>query len=173
MSLFLVTGAAGFIGSALVRALVYQGEPVRALDNLCSGKLENILNVKDTVEFLKADILDRSSLAKAFRGVDYVLHQAALPLVPFSVDDPLQTHHVNLTGTLNVLLTARDAGVKRVVYAGSSSIYGENEIQPKLENMMPEPVSPYAVQKMAGEFYAHCFSRIYGLETVCLRYFNV
>ena len=173
MSLFLITGAAGFIGSAIARELVKQGESVRALDNLCTGNIENFSDAWDKVEFFKTDILDRSRLSKAFSGVDYVLHQAALPLVPLSVDDPLKTHHVNLTGTLNVLLAARDARVKRVIYAGSSSIYGENEIQPKLENMLPDPVSPYAVQKLAGEYYAHCFSRIYGVETVCLRYFNV
>ena len=173
MSLFLVTGAAGFIGSAIARELVKQGESVRALDNLCTGNMQNLASALDRVEFIEADILDRTCLEKVCRGVDYVLHQAALPLVPLSVDDPLKTHHVNLTGTLNVLLAARGAGVKRVVYAGSSSIYGENEIQPKLENMLPDPVSPYAVQKLAGEYYAHCFSRIYGMETVCLRYFNV
>ena len=173
MSLFLVTGAAGFIGSAITRELVKQGESVRALDNLCTGSLQNLSHALDRVEFIEADILDRTCLEKACQGVDYVLHQAALPLVPLSVDDPLKTHDVNLTGTMNVLLAARDTGVKRVVYAGSSSIYGENEIQPKLENMLPDPVSPYAVQKLAGEYYARCFSRMYGVETVCLRYFNV
>lgn len=173
MSSFLVTGAAGFIGSAIARELVNQGASVRALDNLCTGNVQNFSYARDRVEFFEADIQDRSSLAKAFRGVEYVLHQAALPLVPLSVDDPLKTHDVNLTGTLNVLLAARDAGVRRVIYAGSSSMYGENEIQPKLETMVPDPVSPYAVQKLAGEYYAHCFSRIYGVETVCLRYFNV
>ena len=173
MSLFLVTGAAGFIGSALVRVLVHHGQSVRALDDLSTGNLQNIAEVLDNVEFVQADILDRPSLSKACNGVDYVLHQAALPLVPLSVDDPLKTHQVNLTGTLNVLLAARDARVRRVVYAGSSSIYGENEIQPKLECMTPEPVSPYAIQKLAGEYYARCFTRTYAMETVCLRYFNV
>jgi nucleoside-diphosphate-sugar epimerase len=173
VALFLVTGAAGFIGSALVRELVSRGERVRALDNFHTGKLENILEVLGKLELLKTDILDRAGLFKACEGVDYVLHHAALPLVPQSVDDPLHAHEINLTGTLNVLLAARTARVKRVVYAGSSAVYGENEVQPKMESMVPEPLSPYAIQKLAGEHYMRCFSRIYGLETVCLRYFNI
>jgi UDP-glucose 4-epimerase len=173
MSVFLVTGAAGFIGSALVHELIRRGEHVRALDNLDTGKLQNIADVLDRLEFLKTDIMDSACLATACRGVDYILHEAALPSVSFSVEDPLTAHHVNLTGTLNVLQAARNAGVKRVIYAASSAAYGENELQPKLESMTSDPVSPYAVQKLAGEYYMRSFTRLYGLETVCLRYFNI
>jgi UDP-glucose 4-epimerase len=173
MSAFLVTGAAGFIGSALVRELIHRGARVRALDNLSTGKLQNIEDVLDRLEFLNTDIMDSANLATAWEGMDYILHEAAIPSVFFSVDDPLTAHLVNLTGTLNVLQAARKAGVKRVVYAASSAAYGENELQPKLESMAPDPASPYAVQKLAGEYYMRCFTRLYGLETVCLRYFNI
>jgi nucleoside-diphosphate-sugar epimerase len=173
MASYLVTGAAGFIGSSIVRELVGCGERVKAVDNFETGKRENIAPLLDRMEFLEIDILDFARLSKAFAGVDYVLHQAALPSVPLSVAEPLRTHTINITGTLNVLLAAREAKVKRVVYAASSSAYGETLILPKQEEMLPAPVSPYAVQKLTGEHYMRCFAKVYGLETVCLRYFNV
>lgn len=173
MAVYLVTGAAGFIGSSLVRALLARGERVRAIDNFETGKRENLAGMFDRIEFQEMDILEFDRLSRFCQGVDYVLHQAAIPSVPYSVADPARTHEVNLTGVLNVLRASRDAGVKRVIYAASSAAYGETEIQPKQETMLPEPVSPYAVQKVAGELYMRCFARAYGLETVCLRYFNI
>jgi UDP-glucose 4-epimerase len=173
MAVYLVTGAAGFIGSSLVRALLARGEQVRALDNFETGKRENLEGMLGEIDFQEMDILEFDRLARFCQGADYVLHQAAIPSVPYSVADPARTHEVNLTGVLNVLRACRDAGVKRVVYAASSAAYGETEIQPKQEAMLPEPVSPYAVQKVAGELYMRCFARAYGLETVCLRYFNI
>jgi UDP-glucose 4-epimerase len=173
MALYLVTGAAGFIGSSLVRELIRRGERVRGLDNFETGKRENLTPVLGQMELLEIDIRDEARLPQAFAGVDYVLHQAALPSVPLSVAKPVKSHTININGTLNVLLAARDAGVKRVVYAGSSSAYGETLSLPKHEDMLPCPVSPYAVQKLTGEYYMRCFAKIYSLETVCLRYFNV
>lgn len=173
MALYLVTGAAGFIGSSLVRELVRRGEQVRGIDNFETGKRENLAPVFNQMEFLEIDIRDEKRLPQAFTGVDYVLHQAALPSVPLSVANPARSHAINIGGTFNVLLAARDAGVKRVVYAGSSSAYGETLTLPKREDMLPSPVSPYAVQKLTGEYYARCFTRVYSLQTVCLRYFNV
>jgi nucleoside-diphosphate-sugar epimerase len=173
MALYLVTGAAGFVGSSIVRELIRRGEQVRGLDNFETGKRENLAPVLSHIEFLEIDIRDEERLPQAFAGVDYVLHQAALPSVPLSVAKPVRSHTININGTLNVLLAARAAGVKRVVYAGSSSAYGETLSLPKREDMLPSPVSPYAVQKLTGEYYMRCFAKIYSLETVCLRYFNV
>lgn len=173
MAQYLVTGAAGFIGSSLVRALVERGDTVRGIDNLSTGHLENISDLRDRFEFRVGDVLDRSILNEMCSGVDFVLHQAAVASVPRSVEDPISCHDANVTGTLNVLLAARDAGVKRVVYASSSSLYGESPSLPKREDMLPEPISPYAVSKIAGEMYMKSFCRVYGLETVSLRYFNV
>jgi UDP-glucose 4-epimerase len=173
MAKYLVTGAAGFIGSSIVRALLARGETVRALDNFETGKPENLAEVFDQIEFHEISILDGARLSPVFEGVDFVLHQAALPSVPLSVADPLRSHSININGTLNVLMAARQASVKRVVYAASSSAYGETQVLPKQESMRPDPLSPYAVQKLTGELYMRCFSMAYGLETVCLRYFNV
>ena len=146
---------------------------MRGLDNFSTGKPGNIADIKSRMDFREADLLDRAAIRDACAGVDYVLHQAALPSVPRSIADPQRSHESNLTGTLNLLVAARDAGVKRVVYASSSSIYGETPKLPKHEDMPPDPISPYAVQKLGGEFYIKTFYRIYGLETVSLRYFNV
>ncbi len=173
MSLYLVTGGAGFIGSNIVERLVRQGERVRVLDNLSTGKRENLVSWLDRLELIEGDIRDVETVHGAMAGVDYVLHQAALPSVPRSVADPLASHQVNATGTLNVLPAARDAGVKRLVYASSSSVYGDSPTLPKQEEMPTNPISPYAVSKLAGENYCRVFFRVYGLETVCLRYFNV
>jgi nucleoside-diphosphate-sugar epimerase len=170
---YLVTGAAGFIGSNIVEELVRRGEAVRALDNLATGRRSNIEPFLGNIEFVEGDITDDALLASALRGVDYVLHQAALPSVPRSVEDPLSAHRANATGTLMLLIAARDAGVKRVVFASSSSVYGESPTLPKREDMPTEPLSPYAVNKLTGEEYCKVFTRLYGLPTVALRYFNV
>jgi UDP-glucose 4-epimerase len=169
---YLITGAAGFIGSSLARALLQLGERVRGLDNFSTGKRENIADLA-RLEFRAADLLDLAAVAGACRGVDYVLHQAAIPSVPKSVADPAGSNRANVEGTVNLLIAARDAKVRRVVYAGSSSIYGESPTLPKREDMPPDPISPYAVSKLAGELYMTSFYRVYGLETVALRYFNV
>jgi len=169
---YLITGAAGFIGSSLARALLERGEGVRGLDNFSTGKRENIADLA-RLEFRTADLLDLAAITEACRGVDYVLHEAAIPSVPKSVAEPAACNRANVEGTVNLLIAARDARVKRVVYAGSSSIYGESPTLPKREDMTPDPISPYAVSKLAGELYMRSFYRIYGLETVTLRYFNV
>jgi UDP-glucose 4-epimerase len=173
MSLYLVTGAAGFIGSSLVYALLERGEQVRGLDNFETGRRENLQRVLAHIDFREASILDPEAMQAACRGVDYVLHQAAIPSVPKSVADPAHSNRVNIEGTLNLLIAARDAGVQRVVYAASSSAYGDTPTLPKRENMMPMPLSPYAVAKLAGEMYLKVFYGVYGLPTVSLRYFNI
>ena len=173
MGKFLVTGAAGFIGSAIVRALIERGEKVRGLDDFSTGKRENIAGLESGLDFREASLLDPAALASACQGIDCVFHEAALPSVPKSVADPKLTNSVNVEGTLNLLLAARQAGVKRVIYAASSSAYGESAVLPKREDMPPRPISPYAVQKLTGEHYMHAFSSVYGLETVSLRYFNI
>lgn len=168
----LVTGGAGFIGSHLVDTLVQMGEEVVVLDNLATGNPDNWAHPR-YVQFIRGDIRDLNALYRAMDGVDVVYHQAAIPSVPRSVSDPVTCHEVNVTGTFNVLLAARDAGVRRVVYASSSSIYGDTVELPKRESMTPKPLSPYAAAKLAGEHYARLFTQLYGLETVGLRYFNV
>jgi UDP-glucose 4-epimerase len=173
MALYLITGIGGFIGSSLARALVARGEQVRGVDNFSTGKRENLAEIQDRVDFHQADILDLDALHKACSGVDFVLHQAAIPSVPKSVLDPLANNRANVDGTVNLLVAARDAKVKRVVYAASSSAYGDTPTLPKHEDMSPDPISPYAVAKLASERYMISFYRCYGLETVCLRYFNV
>jgi len=173
MAVYLVTGGAGFIGSNIAAELVKQGEEVRVLDNLSTGRRQNIAGLEDDIWFVEQDMTGLEAIRPAFEGVDYVLHQAALPSVPRSVEDPIATNQVNVNGTLNVLVAARDAGVERVVYASSSSVYGQNPDLPKHESMRPQPISPYAASKLAGETYAAAFYEVYGLETVSLRYFNV
>ena len=171
MSTYLITGGAGFIGSNLAQELVRRGETVRVLDNFATGRRENLAGLE--LALLEGDILDPAVLRRACAGVDYVLHQAALRSVVRSVDDPAATNAVNVTGTLNVLLAAREAGVKRVVFASSSSVYGAAPGLPRRESDRPLPLSPYAAAKLAGEAYCAAFTHVYGLETVSLRYFNV
>jgi len=173
MAHYLVTGAAGFIGSSIARKLVALGHTVRGIDDFSTGKVENIAGLENSLDFREASVLDSAALAAACEGVDCVFHEAALPSVPKSIADPELTNAVNVGGTLNLLMAARDAGVRRVVYAASSSAYGDSETLPKREDMTPHPISPYAVQKLTGEYYMQVFSSVYGLETVCLRYFNV
>ena len=173
MAIYLVTGGAGFIGSHIVEELVRRGEQVRVLDNFSTGKRENLIPFLGEIELIEGDMRSYHIVREAVQGTDYVLHQGALPSVPRSINDPITTNEVNVGGTLNILDAARDAGVKRVVYASSSSVYGANKALPKQEEMMPQPISPYAVAKLTGEKYCHVFSRTYGLETVALRYFNV
>jgi nucleoside-diphosphate-sugar epimerase len=173
MSVYLVTGAAGFIGSSLCRTLIDMGDSVRGIDNFVTGKPENIAGFRSQMDFREADLLDVEALRDACSGVDYILHEAAIPSVPKSVADPVGSHRANIEGTLNLLMAARDAKVKRIVYAASSSAYGETPTLPKREDMSPSPISPYAVQKLCGEQYMTSFYRVYGLETVSLRYFNV
>src|SRR5215470_16850741 len=173
MAKYLVTGAAGFIGSSLVRALLDRGEQVRGVDNFSTGRRENLHGILDRMDFREADLLDLDAMHKACAGVDFILHQAAIPSVPKSVLDPLGSNRANVDGTANVLVAARDAKVKRVVYAASSSAYGDTPTLPKYEAMKPDPISPYAVAKLASEYYMVSFYRCYGLETVSLRYFNI
>lgn len=173
MANVLVTGIAGFIGSSIARALLAEGATVRGVDNLSTGFIANIEEIRSRIDFRHQDILDAKAMQAACAGVDYVFHEAAIPSVPKSVVDPIGTNGPNLTGTLNVLEAARQAGVKRLMYAASSAAYGDNPVLPKTEKMLPEPLSPYAVQKLAGEHYLSSFSRVYGLETVSLRYFNI
>lgn len=170
---YLVTGGAGFIGSHLVEHLTALGEEVVVLDDLSTGRKQNIEPFLDRVQFIQGSILDPAACAQAARGTDYVLHQAAIPSVPRSVADPVATHAANTTGTLNMLVAARDAKVKRFVYAASSSAYGDTTELPKHEGIIPKPLSPYAVQKYTGECYCRAFHATYGLPTVALRYFNI
>jgi nucleoside-diphosphate-sugar epimerase len=173
MEKFLVTGGAGFIGSNICRKLVSQGCFVRVLDNLLTGKKSNLADVIEEVEFIEADMGDSEVAQSAMKDVDVVLHQGALPSVPRSVDDPAATHKHCVDATFTLLLAARDAGVKRFVYAASSSAYGDTPTSPKVETMPPSPLSPYAVGKLVGEYYCSVFSQVFGLETISLRYFNV
>lgn len=165
-----MTGGAGFIGSHLASALLTRGHTVRVLDSLTTGVVEN---VPDEAEFIEGDLTDPTTAAAAVRDCEFVLHQAAIPSVPRSISDPRPSHDANINGTFNVLLAARDAGVRRVVYAASSSAYGDTLVLPKVEDMPTNPRSPYALQKQVGETYCQLFTRIYGLETVAIRYFNV
>ena len=173
MARYLITGIAGFIGSSLARALVERGEQVRGVDNLATGNRENIREILNRIDFREADLLDLDAMHKACTDVDFVFHEAAIPSVPKSVLDPLGSNRANVDGTVNLLIAARDAKVKRVVYAASSSAYGDTPTLPKREDMRPDPISPYAVAKLASEHYMVSFYRCYQLETVCLRYFNV
>ena len=175
MSKILVTGGAGFIGSNLTEALLKRGHLVRVLDNFSTGKRENLVFDKafPSLEIIEGDIRDLSICQRAMKDIEYVFHQAALPSVQRSVEDPLTSNSVNVGGSLNVLLAARDAGVRRLIYASSSSVYGDTPTLPKVEEMLPIPLSPYALQKYIGEQYGRLFFKLYGLETVSLRYFNV
>jgi len=172
MSTYLVTGGAGFIGSHLAEELVRRGERVRVVDSLITGKRRNLAHLPQ-VEFLEGDLADLAVARRATEGVDYVLHQAAIPSVPRSVAEPVFCHEANVNATLNVLVAARDAGVKRVVFAGSSSVYGNTTVLPTREDLPADPLTPYALQKLIGEQYLKLFTSLYGLETVTTRYFNV
>lgn len=172
MASYLVTGGAGFIGSHLAEEITRRGHSVRVADSLITGKRRNLAHIPG-VEFLEGDLADASFASRAVSGMDYVLHQAAIPSVPRSVSDPLTSNRANIDASLNVLVAARDAGVKRVVYAGSSSAYGNTPALPKREDMPANPLSPYALQKLVAEQYCQMFTRLYGLETVTIRYFNV
>jgi nucleoside-diphosphate-sugar epimerase len=172
MAFYLVTGGAGFIGSHLVEALVARGDRVRVADNFATGSRSNLGDLAG-VEVVEGDLADLSVAQQAVADVTYVLHQAAIPSVPRSVTDPIASHRANVDATVNVLVAARDAGVKRVVYAGSSSVYGDSPTLPKHEEMSANPLSPYALQKLVGEQYMRLFTSLYGLETVSIRYFNV
>ena len=170
MANYLVTGGAGFIGSHISEALVRRGHRVRVADNFATGYQRNI---RDGVEFLEGDCADLAFARRSVEGMDYVIHQAAIPSVPRSVDKPLESHRANVDGMLHMLLASRDAGVKRLVFAGSSSVYGDTEVLPKTETMPTNPLSPYALQKLMAEMYGQMFTRLYGFETVTTRYFNV
>lgn len=178
MDQYLITGGAGFIGSNIAEELLNRGENVRILDNFSTGKRENIEYLKykfqsNSLDIIEGDIRSYHIVREAVEGVDFILHQGALPSVPRSVKDPLTSNEVNVVGTLNILNAAKDAKVNRIIYASSSSVYGDLEVLPKTEDMLPKPLSPYAVSKLAGEKYCQVFTQLYGLETVCLRYFNV
>ena len=175
MAKYLVTGGAGFIGSNLVEEVLKRGDYVRVLDNFSTGRRDNLSEFisNSNFELIEGDLRSYHIVLEAVKGIDYVLHQGALPSVPRSVKDPITTNDVNVNGTLNILDASINAGVKRVVFASSSSIYGNGEELPKREDMKPAPESPYAISKYAGERYCQIFTKLYGLETVCLRYFNV
>jgi nucleoside-diphosphate-sugar epimerase len=172
MPLYLVTGGAGFIGSHLAEELIRRGEHVRVVDSLITGHRANLAHLSG-IDFVEGDLADLAVAKRAVQGVDFVLHQAAIPSVPRSVEDPITSNRANIDSTLNVLVAARDAGVKRVVYAGSSSAYGNTPTLPKREDMPANPLSPYALQKLVGEQYMQMFTALYGFETVTIRYFNV
>ena len=173
MAFYLITGGAGFIGSNLCEELLKRGNKVRIIDDFSTGKEENIQDFLSDIDVVRGDIRDIETVRTALKGVDYVSHQAAISSVPLSIKDPVLNNQVNIDGALNVLVAARDEGVKRVVLASSAAVYGNSEVLPKVETMVPEPISPYAVSKHVGEQYAKLFYELYGLETVCLRYFNV
>ena len=173
MGTYLVTGGAGFIGSHIVDQLVELGESVRVLDDFTTGKIENIEHNLDNIHLIRGSVADIDTVRPAVEGADFVLHHAALVSVPRSIDDPVACNEANITGTLNILMAARDARVKRVVYASSASVYGDSPALPKVEYMPTNPLSPYALTKLAGEYYCRMFTKLYGLETVSLRYFNV
>jgi nucleoside-diphosphate-sugar epimerase len=173
MARYLITGIAGFIGSSLAHELVKQGHEVSGFDNLSTGNLENLAAIRSSIHFQELDLQDKAGVADACQGIDYILHQGALASVPRSVKDPLTSHESNVNGTLNLLLAAKGAGVRRIVYAASSSAYGDQATQPKHEDMLPMPLSPYAVQKLTCEYYIQAFCRVYGMQGVCTRYFNI
>jgi nucleoside-diphosphate-sugar epimerase len=173
MARYLITGIAGFIGSSIAHALVEAGHQVQGIDNLSTGNLENLAAIRSSIQFQQDDIQDVKAMHSACEGVDFVIHQAALASVPRSVKDPVTSHENNINGTLNVLMAAKEANVKRIVYAASSSAYGDQPTQPKHEDMIPMPLSPYAVQKLTCEYYIQSFCRVYGMQGVCLRYFNI
>jgi nucleoside-diphosphate-sugar epimerase len=170
---YLVTGGAGFIGSNIVAELVSRKEKVRVLDNFSTGRRENLLPFLDKIELIEGDLTDLETTREAVEGMDFVLHQGALPSIPRSIEHPIGSNNANVCGTLNLLVASKDAKVKRIVYASSSSVYGNSSKLPKVEIMNPAPFSPYAVSKLAGEYYCQVFYRIYHLEVVILRYFNV
>jgi len=172
METYLVTGAAGFIGRSIAAELLARGKKVRGIDNFVTGKRENLLGL-EAMDFIEADINDTAAVAQACRGVECIFHEAAIPSVPRSIEDPVTSNHAGVSGTVQLLVAAKDAKVRRVVYAGSSSVYGNTPTLPKSEQMQPSPISPYAVAKLAGELYMQSFTRVYGLETVVIRYFNV
>ncbi|MFZ1087128.1 MAG: SDR family oxidoreductase [Terracidiphilus sp.] len=172
MNTFLITGAAGFIGRSIAAELLRQGKRVRGIDNFSTGKRENLRGL-EAMELIEADINDAAAVARACREVDCIFHEAAIPSVPRSVEDPVGSNHAGVSGTVQLLVAAKDAQVRRVVYAGSSAVYGNTPTLPKSEEMPPNPISPYAVTKLAGEYYLQSFTRVYGMETVTLRYFNV
>lgn len=170
---YLITGGAGFIGSNITKKLLETGEEVRILDNLSTGNINNLNQFLDKVEFINGDFSDIEIARQSVKGVDFVLHHGAIPSVQRSIDNPIETNNVNISGTLNMLIACRDEGVKKFIYAASSSAYGDSPTMPKEESMMVSPKSPYAIQKLTGEYYCQIFNKIYGLETICLRYFNV
>ncbi len=173
MARYLVTGGAGFIGSNIAAELVRRGEKVRIIDNFVTGRRENLADIRDKMEFVEGDVCDPEAINKAVAGVDYVLHQAAIPSVARSVENPIATNRANVEGTLSVLIASRKARVKRFVFASSSSVYGDSPTLPKTEDMTPDPLSPYAASKLIGEHYCKIFQNLFGLETLSLRYFNV
>jgi UDP-N-acetylglucosamine/UDP-N-acetyl-alpha-D-glucosaminouronate 4-epimerase len=173
VAIYLITGIAGFIGSSLARAVLAQGDEVRGIDNFSTGKRANLDEILKQIDLREVDLLDSDAMKDACKDVDYIFHEAAIPSVPKSVLDPLGSNRANIDGTVHLLIAARDAKVKRVVYAASSSAYGDTPTLPKHEAMLPNPNSPYAVAKLAGEYYMTSFYRCYGLETVSLRYFNI